>query len=97
MDLRVCKSDFAVVAKPCLMEMCSEVQFVVNFCFVSFFCSHHEERVDLILLMFDAHKLDIGDEFRRCIQSLKGNDSKIRIVLNKADLISPQQLMRVCR
>lgn len=53
------------------------------------------ERVDLILLMFDAHKLDISDEFRRCINSLKGNDTKIRIVLNKADLVSPQQLMRV--
>lgn len=53
------------------------------------------ERVDLILLMFDAHKLDISDEFRRCIQSLRGNDSKIRIILNKADMISQQQLMRV--
>eukprot|EP00923_Selenidium_pygospionis_P053877 GHVN01093858.1.p1 GENE.GHVN01093858.1~~GHVN01093858.1.p1 ORF type:complete len:449 (+),score=59.73 GHVN01093858.1:374-1720(+) len=53
------------------------------------------ERVDLILLMFDAHKLDISDEFRRCIQALRGNDSKIRIILNKADMVSNQQLMRV--
>lgn len=29
------------------------------------------ERVDLVLLFFDAHKLDISDEFRRCIQALK--------------------------
>ncbi|KAL8274885.1 hypothetical protein Esti_001174 [Eimeria stiedai] len=53
------------------------------------------ERVDLILLIFDAHKLDISDEFRRCINALRGNDTKIRIVLNKADMVSYQQLMRV--
>lgn len=49
----------------------------------------------MILLLFDAHKLDISDEFRSVIQSLKGQDDKIRIVLNKADSISNQQLMRV--
>lgn len=53
------------------------------------------DRVDLVLLFFDSHKLDISDEFRRCIQALKGNDSKICIILNKADSVSPQQLMRV--
>ncbi|EWC90743.1 hypothetical protein PFLG_02875 [Plasmodium falciparum RAJ116] len=53
------------------------------------------QRVDLILLIFDAHKLDISDEFRRCIQAIKGQDSKIRIILNKADTINTQQLMRV--
>ncbi|PFH38660.1 sarcalumenin/eps15 family protein [Besnoitia besnoiti] len=53
------------------------------------------ERVDLILLIFDAHKLDISDEFRRCITALRGNDTKIRIILNKADMVSYQQLMRV--
>jgi len=53
------------------------------------------ERVDLIVLLFDAHKLDISDEFRRSILALRGNDIKIRIVLNKADQVSQQQLMRV--
>lgn len=53
------------------------------------------QRSDMILLLFDAHKLDISDEFRSVIQSLKGQDDKIRIVLNKADSISNQQLMRV--
>ena len=53
------------------------------------------QRADMILLLFDAHKLDISDEFRNVIQSLKGQDDKIRIVLNKADSISNQQLMRV--
>lgn len=40
---------------------------------------------DLILLLFDPHKLDISDEFKRVISSLKGHDDKIRVVLNKAD------------
>ncbi|XP_002736717.1 EH domain-containing protein 1-like [Saccoglossus kowalevskii] len=53
------------------------------------------ERVDRIILLFDAHKLDISDEFRRIIEVLRGNDDKIRIVLNKADMIDHQQLMRV--
>eukprot|EP00177_Eucheuma_denticulatum_P003038 GFKZ01005467.1.p1 GENE.GFKZ01005467.1~~GFKZ01005467.1.p1 ORF type:complete len:625 (-),score=80.36 GFKZ01005467.1:1686-3560(-) len=53
------------------------------------------ERADRILLLFDGNKLDISDELKRVIESLKGHDDKIRIVLNKADMVDPQQLMRV--
>ncbi|CAH8838225.1 unnamed protein product [Trichobilharzia szidati] len=53
------------------------------------------ERADRIILLFDAHKLDISDEFKRVIEVLKSNEDKIRIVLNKADTIDSQQLMRV--
>ena len=53
------------------------------------------ERSDMIVLLFDAHKLDISDEFRRVIEIIKKNHSKIRIVLNKSDMITTQQLMRV--
>ncbi|XP_042207993.1 EH domain-containing protein 3-like isoform X2 [Homarus americanus] len=53
------------------------------------------ERVDRIILLFDAHKLDISDEFRCFLERLRGQHDKIRIVLNKADMIDHQQLMRV--
>ena len=36
------------------------------------------ERVDRILLLFDAHKLDISDEFKRSIEALRNHDDKIR-------------------
>jgi len=52
-------------------------------------------RADRILLLFDAHKLDIGDEFKAVIASLKGHEEKVRVVLNKADQINPKELMRV--
>ena len=53
------------------------------------------DRADRIVLLFDAHKLDISDEFRRVIELIKRNPEKIRIVLNKSDMVSTQQLMRV--
>ncbi|XP_059307171.1 EH domain-containing protein 1-like isoform X1 [Lycium ferocissimum] len=52
-------------------------------------------KCDMILLLFDPHKLDISDEFKRVISSLKGHEDKIRVVLNKADQVDTQQLMRV--
>ncbi|GMP65235.1 hypothetical protein CsSME_00026123 [Camellia sinensis var. sinensis] len=52
-------------------------------------------KCDLILLLFDPHKLDISDEFKRVISSLRGHDDKIRVVLNKSDQVDTQQLMRV--
>ncbi len=55
----------------------------------------HLQRADMILLLFDAHKLDISDEFQSAIKVLKGQDDKIRVVLNKADKVTSQQLMRV--
>jgi hypothetical protein len=63
-----------------------------DFCAV---CSWFATRADLIILLFDAHKLDISDEFKNTIDSLKGNDDKIRCILNKADQVDRQKLMRV--
>ncbi|CAG8507245.1 424_t:CDS:2 [Diversispora eburnea] len=53
------------------------------------------ERADLILLIFDSHKLDISNEFKLAIHSLRGHEEKVRILLNKADMVDGQQLMRV--
>ena len=51
--------------------------------------------MDRIILLFDAHKLDISDEFKQAIDAVKAFDSKIRVVLNKCDQIGTQQLVRV--
>lgn len=53
-------------------------------------------KCDLILLLFDPHKLDISDEFKRVIASLRGHDDKIRVVLNKADQVDTQQVIMPC-
>ena len=53
------------------------------------------ERVDRIILLFDANKLDISDEFRRSIEAIHGYEDKVRIVLNKADQVDHHELMRV--
>ena len=56
------------------------------------------ERSDLILLLFDAHKLDISDEFKGVMEELQPHEDKVRCVLNKADsLESTESLMRVCK
>jgi EH domain-containing protein 1 len=54
-------------------------------------------KCDLILLLFDPHKLDISDEFKRVISSLRGNEDKIRVVLNKADQVDTQQVYVIFR
>ncbi len=58
-------------------------------------CSWFAEHSDLILIFFDAHKLDISDELKDVINVLRPYDDKIRIVLNKASQVGRQELMRV--
>mmetsp|Transcript_17926 Transcript_17926/g.38464 ORF Transcript_17926/g.38464 Transcript_17926/m.38464 type:complete len:626 (+) Transcript_17926:389-2266(+) len=58
-------------------------------------CTWFATRCDLIFLLFDPYKLDISDEFKQVITSLRGHDDKVRIILNKADQVDQQQLMRV--
>ena len=53
------------------------------------------ERADMILLMFDPSKLDISDEFKGVIEKLKPHEDKVHCVLNKADQLDWESLMRV--
>jgi GTPase SAR1 family protein len=54
------------------------------------------DRSDLILLLFDAHKLDISDELKEVVETIRPhNDDKIRCILNKADGVERQELVRV--
>lgn len=48
-----------------------------------------------MLLTFDAHKLDISDEFQEVMEVLKPYAEKVRCVLNKADQIDASNLVRV--
>lgn len=53
---------------------------------------HHDRVVASIVFRF---RLDIGSELEALFQQLRGKESQLRIILNKADSISEQQLMRV--
>ena len=53
------------------------------------------ERSDMIILLFDVQKLDISDEMGSAIRVLQKYSDKIKVVLNKSDSISHQQLMKV--
>ena len=57
--------------------------------------AHFAERADLILVLVDAHKLDLSDEFTNVLRSIQKHDEKMRVVLNKADQVSTQELIRV--
>jgi len=58
-------------------------------------CRWMAERSDLVLLMFDAHKLDPSDELKDVIDVLRPHRDKVRCVLNKADQIDAENLVRV--
>jgi len=58
-------------------------------------CEWMAERADLVFLMFDAHKLDISDEFQTVMEALRPHADKVRCLLNKADQIEAAHLLRV--
>ena len=35
------------------------------------------ERADRVILLFDAHKLDISDEFKSAIEAIKNQEDKV--------------------
>ncbi|XP_053413635.1 sarcalumenin [Nycticebus coucang] len=58
-------------------------------------CQWFIDRADLIFVVFDPTKLDVGLELETLFRQLKGRESQIRIILNKADSLAMQMLMRV--
>ncbi|XP_040829668.1 sarcalumenin [Ochotona curzoniae] len=58
-------------------------------------CQWFIDRADLIFVVFDPTKLDVGLELETLFRQLKGRESQIRIILNKADNLATQMLMRV--
>uniref|UniRef100_K7FN60 Sarcalumenin n=1 Tax=Pelodiscus sinensis TaxID=13735 RepID=K7FN60_PELSI len=58
-------------------------------------CQWFIDRADLIFVVFDPTKLDVGLELEMLFRQLKGRESQIRIILNKADSLVTQELMRV--
>ncbi|XP_077574287.1 uncharacterized protein srla [Stigmatopora nigra] len=58
-------------------------------------CQWFIDRADLIFLVFDPTKLDVGGELEMLFKQMKGRESQIRIILNKADSLTTQDLMRV--
>ncbi len=52
-------------------------------------------RSDRIFLFVDAHKLELSGDFQQIVQMIRAYDDKLRIVLNKTDLISEQELIRI--
>ena len=54
------------------------------------------EHADLVIVLFYPNKLDISDEFRRCLEALgKNSERKVRFVLNKAEKLERFELVRV--
>lgn len=53
------------------------------------------DRSDMIIVMLDVQKPDLSDEMGETIRNLQKHYDKIRVVLNKADSISHQNLLKI--
>ncbi|CAM9413453.1 unnamed protein product [Pylaiella littoralis] len=53
------------------------------------------DRSDMILVLFDAYRLDVSDELIEILTRLKDHQRSIRIVLNKADQVDQAKLRKV--
>lgn len=58
-------------------------------------CQWFIDHADLILLVYDYTKLDIGPEAEALLDQLKGRESQVRIILNKADEITVNELLKI--
>ncbi|XP_055541985.1 probable serine/threonine-protein kinase kinX isoform X2 [Wyeomyia smithii] len=58
-------------------------------------CQWFIDRADIIFLVYDPSKLDVGPETEAILDQLKGRECQTRILLNKADQVKPEELLRV--
>ncbi|KAG4068772.1 hypothetical protein HA402_002463 [Bradysia odoriphaga] len=58
-------------------------------------CQWFIDRADIIFLVYDPSKLDVGPETEAILDQLKGREYQTKIILNKADQVKPEELLRV--
>ena len=52
-------------------------------------------RADRIFLFVDANKLELSGDFQQIVHMIRAYDDKLRIVLNKTDLMNQQEMIRL--
>ncbi|XP_045481329.1 nestin isoform X2 [Harmonia axyridis] len=81
-----------IVEIPGILEVRKQISRVFPF---NDACQWFIDRADIIFLVYDPFKLDIGPETEAILDQLKGREYQTRIILNKADQVKPEELMRV--
>ncbi|XP_060516348.1 uncharacterized protein LOC132695841 isoform X2 [Cylas formicarius] len=81
-----------VVEIPGILEVRKQVSRLFPF---NDACQWFIDRADIIFLVYDPSKLDVGPETEAILDQLKGREHQTRIILNKADQVKPEELMRV--
>ncbi|XP_050314072.1 AT-rich interactive domain-containing protein 4B [Anthonomus grandis grandis] len=81
-----------IVEIPGILEVRKQVSRVFPF---NDACQWFIDRADIIFLVYDPSKLDVGPETEAILDQLKGREHQTRILLNKADQVKPEELMRV--
>ncbi|KAB0801295.1 hypothetical protein PPYR_05649 [Photinus pyralis] len=81
-----------IVEIPGILEVRKQVSRIFPF---NDACQWFIDRADIIFLVYDPSKLDVGPETEAILDQLKGREHQTRILLNKADQVKPEELMRV--
>ncbi|KAK3921675.1 Sarcalumenin [Frankliniella fusca] len=81
-----------IVEIPGILEIRKQVERMFPF---NDACQWFIDRADIIFLVYDPSKLDVGPETEAILDQLKGREYQTRIILNKADQVKPEELMRV--